>query len=69
MEKTFKIWNYEENDWVKDNFEDYLIINWYLSNDKQEGECFVNIIQGVDAIIVWPNENGEFLTNDIFKTI
>ena len=61
MEKTFKLWNHKTSKWVIDNFEDYLHLNWYLPNNKQEGECFVDITQDINVEIVYPDENGEFL--------
>ena len=59
MNKTFKVWDYKENDWVRNHFEECVEFNYWLPGEPEEGKCFVDVCCN-DYEIVWPDENGEF---------
>lgn len=66
MTPMFKVWNIEKKEWIKDDIDAYVFINWMVWKSKtvdNRGEAFIDIkFKYLEKIkIVWANETGNFV--------
>lgn len=60
----FKVWSYDDNEWVRDNFDQYVELNWTLSDSPGDEECFVDVKSRTNAVIVFANTDGNYEVPD-----
>jgi len=58
----FRVWDFDSQGWVQEDLNNYVELNWYLvGGTTVYMECFVEVINGANAIIVCPDENGKYV--------